>query len=77
MAAEGRPDQSVPAPSEEVHLPEPTYLPVIVAFGVTLAVTGILFSWFLTGAGVIITLAATVRWIRDTRRDVAELPLEH
>ena len=71
------PEQSVPPPSEEVHLPEPTYLPVIVAFGITLAVAGVLFSWFLTGAGVIITLAATVRWIRDTRRDVAELPLEH
>jgi hypothetical protein len=71
------PEQSVPPPSEEVHLPEPTYLPVIVASGITLAVAGVLFSWFLTGAGVIITLAATVRWIRDTRRDVAELPLEH
>jgi hypothetical protein len=73
----GAPEQSVPPPSEEVHLPEPTYLPVIVAFGITIAVAGILFSWLLTGAGVIITLAATVRWIRDTRRDVAELPLEH
>jgi hypothetical protein len=77
MAAEGRPDQSVPAPSEEVHLPEPTYLPVIVAFGVTLALCGILFNYALTAIGVVIMLAATIRWIRDTRRDVAELPLEH
>jgi hypothetical protein len=77
MAAEGRPDQSVPAPSEEVHLPEPTYLPVIVAFGVTLALCGILFNYVLTAIGVVIMLAATIRWIRDTRRDVAELPLEH
>jgi hypothetical protein len=73
----GAPQHSVPPASEEVHLPEPTYLPALVAFGVTLAVVGILFSWFLTGAGVIITLAAVVRWIRDTRRDIAELPLEH
>jgi tetrahydromethanopterin S-methyltransferase subunit C len=71
------PEQRVPQPSEEVHLPEPTYLPVVVAFGITLSLVGILFSWFLTGLGVIITLAAIVRWIRDTRRDVAELPLEH
>ncbi len=71
------PEQTIPAASEEVHLPEPTYLPVIVAFGITLAVVGVIFSWFLTGAGVIITLAVTVRWIRDTRHDVAELPLEH
>jgi hypothetical protein len=71
------PEQTVPPASEEVHLPDPTYLPVVVAFGVTLVVAGVLFSWFLTGLGVIIVLAATVRWIRDTRRDVAELPLEH
>jgi hypothetical protein len=70
-------DAQVPPPSEEIHLPEPTYLPVMVAFGVTLALCGILFNYVLTGIGVVITLAAVVRWIRDTRRDVAELPLEH
>jgi hypothetical protein len=48
-----------------------------VAFGVTLGVVGILLSWWLTGLGLIITIAAVVRWIGDTRRDVAELPLEH
>ena len=71
------PEQAVPPASEEVHLPDPTYLPVIVAFGVTLALVGVLLSWFLTAIGLIITVAATVRWIRDTRREVAELPLEH
>jgi hypothetical protein len=75
--AEAPLEPSVPPASEEVHLPEPTYLPVIVAFGVTLAVVGVLLSWFFTGIGLIITIAAVVRWIGDTRRDVAELPLEH
>jgi len=77
MANEAPPEPTVPPASEEVHLPEPTYLPVIVAFGVTLAIVGVLLSWVLTGIGVVITVAATVRWIRDTRRDIAELPLEH
>jgi hypothetical protein len=77
MADEAPLERPVPPASEEVHLPDPTYLPVLVAFGVTLAVSGILFNYVLTGIGVVIVLAATIRWIRDTRRDLAELPLEH
>ena len=75
--AESPLEQPVPPAGEEVHLPEPTYLPVIVAFGVTLALVGVLMSWILTGIGVIITLWAIIRWIRETRSEMAELPLEH
>lgn len=64
-------------PSESVHLPGPSYLPVVVAFGVTLALVGVVISWILVGAGVLITLIAVVRWVRETRSDIAELPLEH
>ena len=66
-----------PPPGEAVHLPGPTYLPVVTAFGLTLAVTGIVLSWAMIGIGVVITLVAVWRWIRDTRRDISELPLEH
>jgi hypothetical protein len=66
-----------PQPGESVHLPGPTYLPVVTAFGLTLAVTGIVLSWMMTGIGIVITLVAVWRWIRDTRRDISELPLEH
>jgi hypothetical protein len=66
-----------PPPGEPVHLPGPTYLPVVTAFGLTLAVTGVVLSWVLCGIGVLITLIAVWRWIRDTRRDISELPLEH
>jgi type IV secretory pathway TrbD component len=66
-----------PAAGEPVHLPGPSYLPVVTAFGLTLAVTGVVLSWILTGLGVVITFVAVWRWIRDTRRDISELPLEH
>jgi type IV secretory pathway TrbD component len=68
-----------PAPpaGEPVHLPGPTYQPVVTAFGLTLAVTGVVLSWILSGLGVVITVVAVWRWIRDTRRDISELPLEH
>jgi hypothetical protein len=66
-----------PPPGESVHLPGPTYLPVVTAFGLTIAITGIVLSWVLVGLGVVIVVVALWRWIGDTRRDISELPLEH
>jgi hypothetical protein len=66
-----------PPPGEPVHLPGPTYLPVIVAFGVTLMVAGIVITWFISLAGLLITLIAVVRWVRETREEIGELPLDH
>jgi len=67
----------VPPPGEAIHLPGPSYLPVIVALGTTIALVGVVLNWFVFGAGVLITLIAILRWIGDTRRDIADLPLEH
>jgi hypothetical protein len=64
-------------PSEEVHLPGPSYLPVWTAFGLTLAIVGVVLSWFICGLGVVIALVSIIRWIRDTRQDISDLPLEH
>jgi hypothetical protein len=50
---------------------------VVTAFGLTIAITGIVISWVLVGMGVIITVVALWRWIGDTRRDISDLPLEH
>ena len=69
-------DQVEPA-GESVHLPGPSYLPVIVAFGITLAVVGVVVQPLISLVGLLITIFAIVRWIRDTRRDIGELPLEH
>ncbi|HEU0025259.1 MAG TPA: cytochrome c oxidase subunit 4 [Thermoleophilaceae bacterium] len=69
-------DQAPPA-GEAVHLPGPSYLPVVTAAGLTLALTGIVINWIMCGVGVVITLYAVVRWVRETREDIAELPLEH
>ena len=67
----------VPPPGEAIHLPGPSYLPVVVALGVTIAVVGVVLNWFVFGAGVLIALLSVLRWIGDTRRDIADLPLEH
>ena len=79
MADETVHPEADPAPpsGESVHLPGPSYLPVVTAFGLTIAITGIVLSWVLVGLGVVIVVVALWRWIGDTRRDISELPLEH
>ena len=64
-------------PSEVIHLPGPSYLPVIVAIGTTIALVGILSGWVVVAIGVVIVLVGVIRWIRQTREEMAELPLEH
>jgi len=66
-----------PPPGEEIHLPGPSILPLVVAIGITLIVVGSTLSWGISIVGGIIFVVAVVRWIRDTRRDVATLPEEH
>jgi hypothetical protein len=69
-------DPDVPPVGEEIHLPGPTVLPVLTALGITLLLVG--FTTFIefTIAGALLTIACVVRWIKDTRRDVDNLPLD-
>jgi Flp pilus assembly protein TadB len=78
MADDQRPagDGAEP-PGELIHLPGPSYLPVLLAFGIALAVVGVVVSIFLVVAGVAISAVVLVRWIREARQEMAELPLEH
>jgi hypothetical protein len=65
-----------PPPVEQIHLPEPSYLPALTALGITIAVVGVVIWWVLAVIGVVIAVVAIVRWIRQTREEMAELPLE-
>lgn len=69
--------ETVPPASEHVHLPGPTYLPVLVALGVTLVLVGVVINMVVLATGVILTLVCIIRWVRETREDMASLPLEH
>jgi hypothetical protein len=62
---------------EPIHLPGPSYQPVLVAFGLTLAVTGVVLFPPVAVIGLIICVIVLYRWIRDTRSEISELPLEH
>ena len=70
-------EQQAPPVGEEIHLPGPSLIPLLCAVGITLAVIGTTINWLITIVGVIILVLTTIRWVRDTRRDVSELPEEH
>lgn len=75
--AERPSDADVPPVGEEIHLPGPTLLPLWTAVGITLGVIGITINVIFSIIGSIIVVICLVRWIRGTRRDIGELPLEH
>ncbi len=70
-------DPELPPVGEEIHLPAPSLIPLMCAIGITLVVVGTTLSVVISAIGLIIFLVTTVMWIRDTRRDIAELPENH
>ncbi len=68
-----------PAPpsGEQIHLPGPSIIPFAMAIGITLIVIGTTLSWYISIIGGIVFVWTLILWVRDTRRDVSELPDEH
>jgi hypothetical protein len=70
-------DPDVPPAGEEIHLPGPSVQPLLLTFGITMGLLGVTIFFPFVIAGVLLVLFVIVRWIRDTRRDIDELPFEH
>lgn len=68
-------EPDVPPTGEEIHLPGPSIVPLLTAVGVTLLLVGLTTFVELTVIGALLTLGCVVRWVKDTRREVDELPL--
>lgn len=69
-------DPDVPPVGEEIHLPGPSILPLLTAVGITLALVGITTFIEFTVVGGILTIWCVARWIKDTREEIDELPLD-
>ena len=67
----------VPPAGEQIHMPAPSILPVLNAFGLSTAIVGITISLVLVIAGLLLFLATAIVWIRDARREMEDLPLDH
>jgi len=70
-------DGQVPPAGEPIHLPGPSYLPVLVAFGATIALVGVVLNWYVFGIGLAIMIVSIIRWVVQVRQEMDDLPLEH
>ena len=69
--------EPAPPPGEELHLPGPSLLPFLCAIAITLVVVGTTINIILSIIGLIALVIIVIRWVGDTRRDLAELPESH
>jgi len=67
-------EPDTPPAGEEIHLPGASLQPVLLAFGITLALVGVTLGNFLLICGLLLTVVVIVRWIADTRREMRALP---
>lgn len=74
---EGTAIHEAPPVGEEIHMPDPSMIPIINALAVTVALIGVTSSMVLLVAGLIVFVITTVLWMRDTRREIASLPAGH
>jgi len=65
---------AAPPAGEHIHLPGASLQPLLLAIGITLALVGLTAGKLLLVSGLVLTVWVIVRWIADTRRDIAELP---
>ena len=77
-----------PPVGEEVHMPEPSILPIVNAVGVALSIVGLTLELAVTIVGITLSLALTIigatifllsliAWIRAVSHEMSELPLDH
>lgn len=70
-------DRPTPPAGEDIHIPEGSVQPLLLAFFITLALLGLTFHWVVLAIGGVGSLWVIVRWIADARRELSELPVHH
>jgi Cytochrome c oxidase subunit IV len=66
--------QPHPQGHEAFHLPPPSIWPAVLAVGIAMLLTGLILNVLISIVGAVITVAAIALWVRDARREFAELP---
>jgi hypothetical protein len=69
--------EEAPPVGEQIHLPNPSLLPLLNAVGLATAIVGIPISLILVIPGLVLFVVTAAIWIRDARREMDELPLDH
>lgn len=68
-------DRPTPPAGEEIHIPEGSIQPMLLALFITMSLIGLTFHWVVLAIGLVGVLWVIVRWIVDARRELAELPV--
>jgi hypothetical protein len=69
--------RTVPPAGEEVHMPEPSIIPLVNSAALAIAIVSITLSWYIVALAGLVFVVTTIKWIADVRRDIDALPLEH
>jgi O-antigen ligase len=67
-------EEAPPPAGEEIHMPGPSVLPLLLAVGITVALVGVTISPIFIVAGLALAIPVLVRWIREARAELHELP---
>jgi hypothetical protein len=59
---------------EQIHLTGPSLLPFFAAVGITIALLGLVWSWWFVGLGSAILLLTAWRWVQTVRLEIDSLP---
>jgi hypothetical protein len=77
VMAEFEDREEAPPVGEQIHMPAPSVLPVLNALGLATAIVGLTISLVLVIGGLILFAGTAIVWIRDSRREMEHLPLDH
>jgi hypothetical protein len=69
--------RAVPPAGEEIHMPEPSIIPIVNAAALAIAIVSITLNWYVVALAGVVFVITTIKWIADVRRDIDALPLEH
>jgi hypothetical protein len=70
-------DRPTPPAGDEIHLPDGSIQPFLLALFITILLIGLTFHWVVLAIGIVGTLWVMARWIADARREFSELPAHH
>ena len=70
-------DPELPPAGEEIHLPGPSIQPFLLTIGITCFIVGLTWKTWLLILGAALAIIVIGFWIRDARRELDSLPVEH
>jgi cytochrome c oxidase subunit 1 len=55
-------DDGKATPGHVIHLPSPSYWPLVASLGLPIMAYGVIYSWWVVGAGVVVALVGFYGW---------------